>query len=74
LARFTLEKGPRLERRHRAMGANTDAAAEAVYANGYGRKAMVGAMLGTIFEWYDFFCTPYLRSILPHPFSHREMK
>jgi hypothetical protein len=55
LARFTLEKGPQLERRHRAMRANTDAAAEAVHAIGYGRKAMVGAMLGTIFEWYDFF-------------------
>ncbi len=37
------------------MGANTDAAAEAVHANGHGRNAMVGAMLGTIFEWYDFF-------------------
>jgi hypothetical protein len=56
------------------MRANTDAAPEAVYANGYGRKAMVGAMLGTIFECMTSSCTPYLRSILPHPFSHREMK
>jgi len=74
LARLTPGKELRLERRYQAMGVNTDAAAAAVHANGHGRNAMVGAMLGTIFEWYDFFLFALLAIYFAASFSHREMK
>ncbi len=37
------------------MSINTDVNVAGASRADYGRKAMIGAMLGTIFEWYDFF-------------------
>lgn len=37
------------------MSINTSVSAVAIGRADYERKAMIGAVLGTIFEWYDFF-------------------